>query len=247
MKTPVRPPKDSLRAPPTKRFYEQVAVAADENTHTVLLDGRAARTPKKAVLALPTAAAAAAVATEWHAQSAHIAPHTMPITRLANSAIDAGQGHEAAVSADLVKYAGSDLTLYRAAAPASLVDAQSRHWDPIVVWVEKLTGSRFVRAIGVMPVTQPPATLERVARQLAGLSAFEFACLHVITTLTGSALIALCCDRGYLTTGAAWDAANVDEDHQTAQWGTDEEAIHRRANRWSDMQAACRLLTLVRT
>lgn len=214
--------------------------------HTILLDGRSVRTPKKSHLALPTLAAATAVAAEWLAQGAFIEPHTMPLTRLSNSAIDGVAGREADVMADLSKYASSDLLFYRVGNPPSLVTLQSEHWDPIIAWVERLIDARFLIAEGIMPVAQLPETLAKFNRQLGQTSAFEAACLHVITTLTGSALIALAVDRGYLNSAAAWDAANVDEDHQIAHWGNDEEAQHRRANRWRDMQAATQLLMMVR-
>ncbi len=64
----------------------------------------------------------------------------------------------------------------------------------------------------------------------------------VVTTLTGSALIALAVARGALTVDQAWDAANVDEDWNMSLWGRDELALKRRAVRFADMQAACAVL-----
>ena len=52
-----------------------------------------------------------------------------------------------------------------------------------------------------------------------------------MTTLTGSALIALALARGVLSAEAAWQAAHVDEDWNMAQWGKDEMALERRAFR----------------
>ena len=40
--------------------------------------------------------------------------------------------------------------------------------------------------------------------------------------------------------------AHIDEDHQIAEWGTDDEALARRAGRWLDFRAAGRLLAFVR-
>lgn len=247
MKTPVHPPKDSFRPVPIKRFYMDATHGGGNNAHTILLDGRSVRTPNKSLLALPTAAAATAVAAEWSAQGPVIEPHSMPLTRLSNSAIDGVAGREAEVIADMAKYAGSDLVLYRAGSPPGLVAAQGKHWDPIVAWTEHRIGARFVMAEGVMPIAQPSSTLAKFDQQLGTLTAFEAACLHVITTITGSALIALGINRHFLDVDAAWDAANVDEDFQAELWGIDEEAQHRRDNRRRDLQAAARLLTLVRT
>ena len=45
-----------------------------------------------------------------------------------------------------------------------------------------------------------------------------------MTTLTGSALLALAHARGHLAAEEAWAAAHVDEDWQISRWGEDAEA-----------------------
>ena len=212
----------------------------------VLLDGKPIRTPAKRDLALPTAALAEAIAAEWAAQAAHVDPATMPLTRLANSAIDGVAGREAEVRADIAKYAGSDLVCYRAEGPEGLVERQCRAWDPILEWARETLGARFEVATGIMPVAQPDAGRAAVAEALAHLDAFTLAALHVMTTLMGSALLALGHARGRLSAEAAWAAAHVDEDWQISQWGEDAEAEARRERRWAEMQAASRMLSLLR-
>ena len=71
---------------------------------------------------------------------------------------------------------------------------------------------------------------------------FALAALHVITTLTGSVLLALAHAQGRLTAEEAWAAAHVDEDWQISKWGEDAEAQARRERRWAEMQAASRML-----
>jgi chaperone required for assembly of F1-ATPase len=66
--------------------------------------------------------------------------------------------------------------------------------------------------------------------------------MHVITTLTGSALIALALASGALSLEEAWAAAHVDEDWNMDQWGRDEIALARRAVHFKDMEAAARVL-----
>jgi chaperone required for assembly of F1-ATPase len=66
--------------------------------------------------------------------------------------------------------------------------------------------------------------------------------VNVITTLTGSALIALAMARGALSVDAAWQAAHVDEDWNMAQWGRDETAMARRDFRFAEFQAAATVL-----
>jgi chaperone required for assembly of F1-ATPase len=242
--------RDPMRAaqrdpvpPRPRRFYEKVAVVARDGLFAITLDGKLARTPRRNPLALPTAAAAEAVAAEWAAQGQTIDPSTMPMTRIVNAALDGVAGALAAVQADVVKYAGTDLLCYRAEAPEALVAAQAAAWDPVLGWARDVLGARFVLTQGVMFVEQPPASIDRVR---AAVSAFTdplaLACLHAITTLCGSALLALAVARGDLSAEAAWSAAHVDEDFQAKVWGADRETLDRTARRWRDMAAAAGLL-----
>jgi chaperone required for assembly of F1-ATPase len=239
-KTPGREP----RALP-RRFYKSVTVGEAGAEHRVLLDGKAMRTPAKATFVVPTRALAEAIAVEWEAQREHIDPATMPLTKLVNSGMDGVRGREAAVRDDIAKYAASDLLCYRASQPEPLARRQSEVWDPILDWGRKVLGASFVTAEGIMPVAQPEAAKAALVRALAGYDAFELAALHVMTTLTGSALLALAHAHGRLRVEEAWAAAHVDEDWQISQWGEDAEAATRRQRRWAEMQAASRLLALL--
>jgi chaperone required for assembly of F1-ATPase len=229
-----------------KRFYKNVGIKDEgEGGAALLLDGKTVRTPGKALLALPARALADAVAEEWLAQRERIDPATMPLTKLANSAIDGVKGREQAVIDDIVKYAGSDLMCYRAKAPEGLVAAQAKHWDPVLAWAKATLNAPLKLAEGVVHVTQPQASLERIRAELERFDAFSLAALHVMTTLTGSALLALAVPRGRLTREEGWKAAHVDEDFQISQWGEDEEAAKRRAHRRRDFDASARLMALL--
>jgi chaperone required for assembly of F1-ATPase len=69
--------------------------------------------------------------------------------------------------------------------------------------------------------------------------------MHAITTLTGSALIAIALSRGALSVDAAWAAAHVDEDWNMKFWGRDALALERRAARFAEMQAAAIVLEAI--
>lgn len=239
------PGRDAPKPLP-KRFYKDVTVGdAPDGGFNVLLDGRAVRTPARQPLILPTRALADAIAEEWAAQTENINPATMPLSKLAITAIDGVTGTQAEVAADIVRYAGSDLLCYRAEAPEALAVLQGTAWDPILRWVEEETGARFHLAEGVMPVTQSADALERFGTLVAPFDAFGLTALHVMTTLTGSAFIALAVANRRLDADQAWLAAHVDEDWQIARWGIDEEATARRARRHREMMAASRFLQLL--
>lgn len=227
-----------------KRFYKHATISA-QAPFAVLLDGKPVKTPAKQDLAVPAQALATALADEWRNQADHIDPATMPLTRLVNSALDGVMGREAEVRAEIAKYAGSDLVCYRADGPPGLVQRQGEAWDPVLAWAHRALAARFETAAGIMPVGQSPQGLQAVARALERYDALRLAGLHVMTTLMGSALLALAHASGHLSVDAAWAAAHVDEDWQISQWGEDAEAKARRARRWSEMQAASRLLQLL--
>jgi chaperone required for assembly of F1-ATPase len=244
---PVEAVRRDLNKALPKRFYKEAAVAERDAAFVLVLDGRAALTPGRAALALPRRAAAAALAAEWAAQGETIDPATMPMTRIVNAALDGVAFRAEAVRADIVAYARSDLLCYRAAEPAALAAAQRAAWDPVLAWAHAAHGIELKLAQGVVFVAQPDAALAALAEVVGAVAApLPLACLHVMTGLTGSALLALALAHGRLTVAEAWSAAHVDEDFQIAAWGEDAQATARRAQREADMRAAARLFDLLR-
>lgn len=245
---PVRRAQIQMKQPLPKRFYTEVSIGESADGFTILLDGRTVKTPGKQLLALPTRDAAELIQREWQGQVEVINPLTMPVTRLANTAINGVADALDAVFDDIVNFAGTDLLCYRADKPDSLIEMQANHWDPIISWAADSIGSRFILVEGIIHRTQPQTAIDRFAATLEGhRTALRLAALHTITTLTGSALIALAFAEGHLTAEAAWQAAHVDEDWNVLKWGTDAEAEARRQARWLDMQAAARLFDAVKS
>jgi chaperone required for assembly of F1-ATPase len=240
---PKGPITDTMAKPLAKRFYKQAASSAAP-PYAVMLDGRTVKTPAKRALQLPTQRLADAVAAEWNAQEAVINPSTMPLTRFANTAIDAVANNIASVASDVVAYAGRDLLSYRAESPPKLVSAQAVAWDPIIMWAEQSLGARIRVFSGIIPIDQQPEALGAIARAVERYDAFGLTTLHVITTMTGSALLALAHSSGHLTVDDAWALAHVDEDYQISLWGSDFEAEERRKRRRFEFDAACRFLEL---
>lgn len=236
---PQRQAQKHMKPKMPKRFYKDVTVAEADEGYAVLLDGRAVKTPGKGPLRLSSAAAAQLIADEFDAQLEEINALTMPTTRIANSAAEGVVGKMAEVQADLVSFAGSDLVCYRVDSPIGLMENQKVHWDPILDWTEATFGARPQLAGGIIHVAQPDAMLSSIHQHVSAIdNPFKLASVHVMTTLTGSALLALCHAFGQLPLDAAWQAAHVDEDWNIEMWGTDGEAEKRRELRFKDMKAA---------
>lgn len=232
-------PQPVARPPRQRRFYTDAAMAEEEGSYVLRLDGRRAMTPARKPLAVPHRHVAEAIVAEWAGQGEFIDPSAMPVTRLANSAIDGVAERLEEVREDIRAYAATDLLCYRAGDPEGLVQRQREEWDPILAGAENRYGGRFALAEGVMHVAQPEAILQAVGADLEAIDdPFRLAGLHVATTLTGSALVALALAHGELEPDAAWRAAHVDEDWNISLWGEDAEAMERRANRLADFRAA---------
>jgi chaperone required for assembly of F1-ATPase len=244
---PMRAAQANMRPPPVRRFYKAVEVREADGRHALLLDGRGARTPGRNPLAAQSRGLMLEVAAEWERQSEIIDPTGMPLTRLLNSAIDGVAHTMAETRADILGYAGSDLLCYRAEEPDTLVARQAHAFDPVLRWAEESLGTRLNVTTGVMHVAQPPEALAAIA---AALDTYDdpvaLAALSVMTTLTGSALLALAVARGFLSPEAAWQAAHVDEDFQAEQWGADAEATARRNARWREFEATAIALAAMR-
>ena len=227
-----------------KRFYKSAEAAREEDGYTVHLDGRPVRTPAKTPLNVPSEALALALAAEWNAQAEVIDPASMPLTRIVNSTIDGVARDVDAVREEIVRYSGSDLICYRADSPERLVERQRLNWDPILDWTSTELGAEFLATEGIQFVEQPEASREVIRATLSKLNEFQVAGLSVVTTLTGSALIALAVLKGRLDSAEAWRLAHVDEDWNIELWGEDEEARKRGEGRVKEMEAAVRLIAL---
>jgi len=243
-KDPIRAAQEAMLRPRIKRFYAQAGVGeAEGGGFALLLDGKRARTPAKSPLVLPTRALAQVLAREWAGQGETIEIAAMPITRLVTAALDGIALAPGATRAEIVGYAGSDHLCYRAPEPEALVAAEAAAADPILAWAAQSLNAPFVVVVGLVHRAQPDSALAAVRAELDAVTQpIALAALLTMTTLSGSALLALAVASGRLNAAEAWRAAHVAEDFQTAQWGEDEEAAARRAARWADFAAAAEAL-----
>ena len=226
-----------------KRFYKQAAALGGGE---VVLDARPVKTPAKNSLALPTPALAEAVAAEWNAQGETIQPRTMPLTGLANAAIDRVAPDKESFAANLAAYGESDLLCYRAETPSSLVARQAAHWDPLLAWARRRFDVDFEVTTGIMHRAQPDCTIAQLRHAVVSRSPWELAALSPLVTISGSLIIALALLEEAIDLDTAWTAATVDEAWQAEQWGEDAEATARLEARRAEIDAAERFLTLLR-
>lgn len=207
-----------------RRFYKEASVTTQADGFGVALDGRALRTPGGAVFLAPTEALARAAAEEWNAQGEKIDPHAMPVTRLANVAIDRTPGARGELIAATVKYGETDLLCHRAAAPAALVDRQTEAWDGWLAWARAELGFSPSVVIGVAAAAN---ALEPLSCAAETLDDFRLTALAHGAGLLGSVILAFAMLRGALSADAAFAVAHLDDLFQIESWGADEEAVQR--------------------
>jgi chaperone required for assembly of F1-ATPase len=225
-----------------KRFWKEVGIERAGEGWAIRLDGRPVKTPARAPLEVPTDALAEAVAEEWRGVSERIDPRTMPLTGLANAAIDRIKPVRETFAKGLANYAEADLACYRSEGPRALVDRQERDWDKLLGWARRRFDIDFMTTSGLMHVAQPQATVDRLSHEVAALDPFRLAGLSPLVTVGGSLVAALAVLEKAMTPEEAWDAVSIDDSWQIEQWGADAEAEAALENRRRDFMAAARFL-----
>lgn len=228
-----------------KRIYKSVKARATGDGWGVALDGRPLRTPAKHELRLPSERLAAAIAAEWDAQDPDIRPETMPLTRLAATAIDRTAEKRAEIAADVANYAGTDLVCYRADHPPALVARQEAVWQPLIDWAASRYDAGLAVTSGIVPLTQSPTSLKIFTAVVTALDDFRLTAIQAATAACGSLVVALALYEGRLDADAAFAASQLDETFQIEAWGEDAEATQRRAALAADIQATARFLDLL--
>ena len=228
-----------------KRLYQRAAAIPAAGGHGVVVDGRLLKTPGKRDLVVPSAALAAAVAAEWDAQQGEIRGETMPLTRLAGAAVD-GSAQRDAVVRQVAHYAGTDLVCYRASHPPALAARQHAVWQPLIDWAAGRYDAPLMVTNGVIPASQPAASLEAFAAVVAAHDDYALTALHAATAACGSLVIALALLSGRIDAGKAFAASQLDESFQIEAWGEDVEEAQRRAALAADIAAAARFIRLLR-
>jgi chaperone required for assembly of F1-ATPase len=230
-----------------KRFYQQAGIIPVAHGHGITIDGRPLKTPAKRDLTVPSATLATAIADEWNVQADNIRPAEMPLTQLANTAIDRVMPQRALIVQQIAEYAGTDLVCYRATHPPQLAARQQAEWQPLLDWAVLRYDAPLEVTAGVIPIAQPATSLHAFAAAVAEHDDFVLAALHVVTAACSSLVIALALIEGRLDAEDAFAASQLDESFQIENWGEDAEQAQRRRVLADDTAAAARFLSLLRT
>src|SRR5687767_13142367 len=227
-----------------KRFWKDAEVIEDGG-FGIALDGRRVKTPARAKLVVPTRDLAEAIATEWRECGEIVDPRAMPLTGLANAAIDRVAPDPEAFASLLSKYGETDLLCYRAESPPELIRRQQESWDPLLAWARRRYDVDFRTVASTIWQPQPQATTQRLAHAVAALDPYRLAGLSPLVTIGGSLVAGLAVLEGAIQADEAWQAVSLDERWQLEKWGSDtaaEAALEARAH---EFLTAARLLEVL--
>ena len=227
-----------------RKFYKDVQLS---DANAIFLDGRPVKTPMKNELVLPNRNLAEAVAAEWRAQDKVIDPETMPLTKLANTALDRAKAERDHVLKEITEYAGSDHVCYWADRPPELVQLQRQQWQPVLEWAKASLSAPFKVASSLTHIQQDPSSISAVRFYAEKLDEWQLTGVYLLMTLTGSTLLALMLQSGAARPDTIWAATHVDEDYQISQWGEDAEAVARRQGRKREFDGLVRFFALLKT
>ena len=228
-----------------RRFWKEARAVRRDSGWTVELDGRPLRTPAKSELLSPSERLAEAIAQEWAEAGETVDPRAMPLTGLANAAIDHVMPDPDRFAANLATYGESDLLCYRAEAPAKLAEREAAAWDPLLAWARRRFDIDFQLAAGITHVPQPGATVVRLGNAVAALDPFRLSALSPLVTIGGSLVAALAVLEQAVPAEAAWQDVSLDERWQLEQWGSDSEAEAALENKRREFLGAARFAQLL--
>ena len=211
-----------------KRFYENVEVSQEDKKHFIILDGKKIRTPSRQVLTLPTESLAQAIAGEWDDQIDDIVPASMPLTQLANTALDQTIPHRLQLIEQVAAYAGTDLLCYRVASPPDLAELQAAGWQPLLDWAESELSAKLEVTTDLVPLKQSDMSLLAIYTAVTQLDDFTLTGLTASTAASGSVILGLALLHKRLEADEACSLAQLDEQYQSDQWGEAPDAMAQR-------------------
>ncbi|XP_051141447.1 uncharacterized protein LOC127258590 [Andrographis paniculata] len=209
-----------------KKFYKKVTTreADDGIGWNVMLDYRTLKTPSKRNLRCYNLALAQAIAAEWEFQESDgIRPFTMPLMKLACTALERVPVTRSQIIEHLMRKFHDDLVFYRAPRDndisRDLRELQVKKFTPLLKWVESEFGFRPVVFSSLFGVKQEEGLVKAIESLLKKTGDFELAGIDAIAAAAHSLTIAIGLFKGQLSIEQAIELIRLEEDSQIGRWG----------------------------
>ncbi|HPF78218.1 MAG TPA: ATP12 family protein [Alphaproteobacteria bacterium] len=193
-----------------KRFYTMVSSKKTDEGYAIQLDGKPVKTPSGQDMAAPTKSLADAIVQEWSAQEEKVKPDTMPLTQILTTAIDKIRDREA-ITESLMRYLDTDLVCYWTKEPEALAKRQKEIWGQWVKWFDEHFEVPLDTTTKIDAIKQDEEAHKRVWNYIETLDDYYFTVLHIVTSLSGSLVLALAFSEGEITTEQIFEASYLEE------------------------------------
>lgn len=209
-----------------KRFYKNVTTReSDDGTcWNVMLDYRTLKTPSKKNLNCPTLALAKAIAAEWEYQQIDgIRPFTMPLMKLACTALERVPLTRPKIIEHLMKKFHQDLVFCRAPTDNDITkdlrELQVEKFGPLIKWIESEFGYKPVLYTSFFGGKQDKGLVKAIENLLSKTDDCELAAIDAIASAAHSLLISIGLCHGRLNIDQAIELIRLEEDMQVNRWG----------------------------
>lgn len=193
-----------------KRFYTLASHKKVDGGYEIQLDGKTVKTPSGQSMVTLTKALADVIIAEWGAQEEKIKPDTMPITQILTTKIDKIRDREAITEAAM-RYLDTDLVCYWAKDPADVAARQKEVWGRWVKWFDTHFEVPLYTTTNIDAITQDPEAHKRAWNYIEALDDAYFTILHIVTSLSGSLILALAFTEGEITAEEIFEASYLEE------------------------------------
>ena len=229
-----------------KRFYKHAEFKEQNSAFLVVLDGKVVKTPSGLDLGSPTMSLSKAMAEEWEMQSSEVKPETMPLCKLAATAIDRLKNKRDEVIGITLKIAETDLLCYRVSEPEDLVALQNRGWNPELEWAMDELDVILKVTVGLIPVNQPEKSLLNLRNKLMSLTDFQLMGVTNAASVAGSLILAFSMFYDRIDAQTMFEKSILEEKYQVERWGKDNEAMLKQEVLREDIKNSSRFLKLLR-
>ena len=193
-----------------KRFYKLVSSKKVSDGYALQLDGKNIKTPLGQVIQAPTQALMDAIVLEWAEQGEKVKPETMPLTQILTTAIDKIRDREK-ITESCMRYLDTDLVCYWCKDPEELAKKQKEVWGAWVKWFESHFEVPLYTTKKIEALTQDEEAHKRVWNYIESLDDTYFTIVQIMTSLSGSLILALAFSEGDITPEEIYEASYLEE------------------------------------
>ncbi|MCO5601852.1 hypothetical protein L7F22_055977 [Adiantum nelumboides] len=148
-----------------------------------------------------------------------IRPFTMPLMKLASTAIDKVPKERESIIQNLLEFFNTDAACCRDKEDSPLHELQAEVMNPLLDWMEKEFGFRPSHSTSLFVGDQPDEVVRALERALKNTNDWQLAAIDALSASAKSLVVAMAVYRGRLGIEDAIQVIRLEEDFQIEAWG----------------------------